>query len=209
MKSSLSISSNEHHIEIEVVDVHSSLSSIIESRTIPSGFSSCSYLSILSMSSPLLSIPAKACNSESLTIFDLSAFKLLQSIEIGDENMYNANSLLIDNMIQLKSIKIGSNSFTKHKNSYGKDDSRSFRISNCDKLESIEIGQYSFSDYSKLESIEIGQYSFSDYSGKFELSNTPSLKSLKIGVVGKESVNFYYGSLTIQGNILWNNAMIS
>ena len=197
MKSSLFISSNEHHIEIEVVDVHSSLSSIIESRTIPSGFSSCSYLSILSMSSPLLSIPAKACNSESLTIFDLSAFKLLQSIEIGDENMYNANSLLIDNMIQLKSIKIGSNSFTKHKNSYGKDDSRSFRISNCDKLDD------------KLESIEIGQYSFSDYSGKFELSNTPSLKSLKIGVVGKESVNFYYGSLTIQGNILWNNAMIS
>ena len=193
MKSSLSISSNEYHIEIEVVDVHSSLSSIIESRTIPSGFSSCSYLSILSMSSPLLSIPAKACNSESLTIFDLSAFKLLQSIEIGDENMYNANSLLIDNMIQLKSIKIGSNSFTKHKNSYGKDDSRSFRVSNCDKLESIEIGQYSFSDYS----------------GKFELSNTPSLKSLKIGVVGKESVNFYYGSLTIQGNILNSNAMIS
>ena len=186
MKSSLSISSNEHHIEIEVVDVHSSLSSIIESRTIPSGFSSCSYLSILSMSSPLLSIPAKSCNSESLTIFDLSAFKLLQSIEIGDENMYNTNSLLIDNMIQLKSIKIGSNSFTKHKNSYGKDDSRSFRISNCDKLESIEINQYSFSDYS----------------GKFELSNTPSLKSLKIGVVGKDSVNFYYGSLTIQGNIL-------
>ena len=197
MKSSLSISSNEYHIEIEEIDVHSSLSSIIESRTIPSGFSSCSYLSILSMSSPLLTIPAKSCNSESLTIFDLSAFKLLQSIEIGDENMYNANSLLIDNMIQLKSIKIGSNSFTKHikigsnsftkhKNSYGKDDSRSFKISNCDKLESIEIGQYSFSDYS----------------GKFELSNAPSLKSLKIGVVGKDSVNFYYGSLSVQGSTL-------
>ena len=186
MKSSLSISSNEHHIEIEVVDVHSSLSSIIESRTIPSGFSSCSYLSILSMSSPLLTIPAKSCNSESLTIFDLSAFKLLQSIEIGDENMYNANSLLIDNMIQLKSIKIGSNSFTKHKNSYGKDDSRSFRISNCDKLESIEIGQYSFSDYS----------------GKFELSNTPSLKSLKIGIIGKTSSNFYFSSFSVQGKTL-------
>ena len=107
--------------------------------------------------------------------------------------MYNTNSLLIDNMIQLKSIKIGSNSFTKHKNSYGKDDSRSFRISNCDKLESIEINQYSFSDYS----------------GKFELSNTPSLKSLKIGVVGRESINFYYGSLTLQGiyiSLFFNNS---
>ena len=119
-------------------------------------------------------------------ITDLSAFKLLQSIEIGDENMYNTNSLLIDNMIQLKSIKIGSNSFTKHKNSYGKDDSRSFRVSNCDKLESIEIGQYSFSDYS----------------GKFELSNTPSLKSLKIGIIGKTSSNFYFSSFSVQGNTL-------
>ena len=50
------------------------------------------------MSSPLLSIPKEACNSESLTIFDLSAFKLLQSIEIGNENMYHTNSLLIDNI---------------------------------------------------------------------------------------------------------------
>ena len=138
------------------------------------------------MSSPLLSIPKEACNSESLTIFDLSAFKLLQSIEIGNENMYHTNSLLIDNIIQLKTIRIGSNSFTKHKNSYGKDDSRSFRISNCDKLESIEIDQYSFSDYS----------------GKFELTNIPSLKSLRIGIIGKTSTNFYYGSLTIQGIII-------
>ena len=159
---------------------------MIECRTIPSEFSSCSYLSILSMSSPLLSIPKEACNSESLTIFDLSAFKLLQSIEIGNENMYHTNSLLIDNIIQLKTIRIGSNSFTKHKNSYGKDDSRSFKISNCDKLESIEIDQYSFSDYS----------------GKFELINIPSLKSLKIGIIGKTSSNFYYGSLTIQGIII-------
>ena len=159
---------------------------MIECRTIPSGFSSCSYLSKLSMSSPLLSIPKEACNSESLTIFDLSAFKLLQSIEIGNENMYHTNSLLIDNIIQLKTIRIGSNSFTKHKNSYGKDDSRSFKISNCDKLESIEIDQYSFSDYS----------------GKFELTNIPSLKSLKIGIIGKTSSNFYFSSFSVHGKIL-------
>ena len=117
----------------------------------------------------------------------------LSSYEIGNGCFSTIGTFNIDGSKLLESIKIGSNSFTKYKNSYGKDDSRSFRVSNCDKLESIEIGQYSFSDYS----------------GKFELSNTPSLKSLKIGVVGKESVNFYYGSLTIQGNILNSNAMIS
>ena len=138
---------------------------MIECRTIPSGFSSCSYLSILSMSSPLLSIPKEACNSESLTIFDLSAFKLLQSIEIGNENMYHTNSLLIDNIIQLKTIRIGSNSFTK-------------------------------------QSIEIDQYSFSDYSGKFELTNIPSLKSLRIGIIGKTSSNFYFSSFSVHGKIL-------
>ena len=114
---------------------------------------------------------------------------LVKHLVIDNDNF----AKLIDNMIQLKSIKIGSNSFTKHKNSYGKDDSRSFRVSNCDKLESIEIGQYSFSDYS----------------GKFELSNTPSLKSLKIGIIGKTSSNFYFSSFSVQGNTLWNNAMIS
>ena len=125
--------------------------------------------------------------------YNLKQLNSLSSYEIGNGCFSTIGTFNIDGSKLLESIKIGSNSFTKHKNSYGKDDSRSFRVSNCDKLESIEIGQYSFSDYS----------------GKFELSNTPSLKSLKIGVVGKESVNFYYGSLTLQGNTLWNNTMIS
>ena len=125
--------------------------------------------------------------------YNIKQLNSLSSYEIGNGCFSTVGTFNIDGSKLLESIKIGSNSFTKHKNSYGKDDSRSFRVSNCDKLESIEIGQYSFSDYS----------------GKFELSNTPSLKSLKIGVVGKESVNFYYGSLTIQGNILNSNAMIS
>ena len=165
------------------VDVHSSLSSIIESRTIPSGFSSCTYLSQLTMTSSSLSIPNNVCNADVLSSFDLSAFKLLQSINIGNENMYNANSFLLNGILQLKSLKIGDNSFTKHKKSYGKDDSKTFEISNCEKLESIEIGQYSFSDYS----------------GKFELRNLPFLKSLKIGIITKQSSNFYFGSFSIKG----------
>ena len=95
------------------VDVHSSLSSIIESRTIPSGFSSCTYLSQLTMTSSSLSIPNNVCNADVLSSFDLSAFKLLQSINIGNENMYNANSFLLNGILQLKSLKIGDNSL-KH-----------------------------------------------------------------------------------------------
>ena len=141
------------------------------------------------MTSSILSIPDKACNSEQLITLDLSAFKLLQSITIGNENMYSVNSLVIDYMLQLKSFRIGGNSFTKHKNKYGKDNNRSFQISDC----------------TKLELIEIGQYSFSDYSGKFELRNNPSLKSIKIGIISKESANFYYGSFVIRGICIMKN----
>ena len=77
------------------------------------------------------------------------------------------------------------NVFTKYKNTAGDDQSRSFSILNCDELESIEIGEYSFSDYS----------------GGFELKNLPKLYSIKIGEIGSTSSNFYYSSFVIQGII--------
>ena len=85
----------------------------------------------------------------------------------------------------MKSIKIGTNSFTKKKNNNGDDDSRSFSIFNCDELKSIEIGRYSFSDYC----------------GSFELINLPKLESIKIGEIGSNSYNFYGSSFEIKGII--------
>ena len=83
----------------------------------------------------------------------------------------------------MKSLKIGSNSFTKEKN--GDDYSRSFGILNC-----IE-----------LESIEIGLFSFSDYGGGFELVNLPKLSTIKIGEIGSRSYNFIFSSFEIKGII--------
>ena len=88
-------------------------------------------------------------------------------------------------MNHLKSLKIGINSFTEKKNSRGNDSSRSFSILNCNELESIEIGSYSFSDYA----------------GGFELKNLPKLSTIKIGDVGNDSANFYWSSFVIKGNI--------
>ena len=86
-------------------------------------------------------------------------------------------------MNRLKTIKIDKNSFTQRKNSYGNDNSKSFHILNCESLESIEIGEYSFSDFA----------------GEFELKNLPQLQSIQIGVVGKDSYNFYSSSFVIRG----------
>ena len=104
---------------------------------------------------------------------------------IGNNSFMNVNEFVIDGMNELKSLKIGMNSFTKALDSNDYDSSRSFSIMNC-----IE-----------LESIEIGLYSFSDYGGEFELKNLPKLSTIKIGEIEMDSSNFYYCSLEIKGII--------
>ena len=73
---------------------------------------------------------------------------------------------------------------------YGDDESKSFHILNCESLESIEIGEYSFSDFG----------------GEFKLKNLPQLQSIQIGTVGSESYNFHWSSFVIQGiELILNN----
>ena len=91
---------------------------------------------------------------------------------------------MIDGLNNLISIKIADNSFTQIKNGLIKNESKSFHIKNCESLESIEIGQNSFSDYS----------------GEFELYNLPLLQSLIIGKSDMDSYNFYYSSFIVRGN---------
>ena len=152
-----------------------------------------------------------SCNDRDYTVFDFSRFSQVESIEIGDEcfgsvqtfkidglnrlkslkiginsftqkkNSYQ--TFKIDGLNRLKSLKIGINSFTQKKNSYGNDKSKSFHILNCESLESIKIGEYSFSDFA----------------GDFELKNLPQLQSIQIGAIGSQSFNFYCSSFVIRG----------
>ena len=92
---------------------------------------------------------------------------------------------MIDGLNELKSLKIGKNSFTRRTDN---NSSRSFVISNC-----IE-----------LESIEIGHHSFSDYGGGFKLVNLPKLSTIKIGEIGYDSYNFRYSSFVVKGIIDMN-----
>ena len=89
----------------------------------------------------------------------------------------------IDGLDRLKALKIGNNSFTPKKNSGRNDSSKSFRILNC----------------KSLESIQIGEFSFSDFAGEFELTNLPQLQSIQIGTIGRGSSNFYFSSFVIGG----------
>ena len=120
------------------------------------------------------------------TTFNFSRFKLLEELIIGDDSFYSVNEFVIDGLNQLKSVKIGMNSFTHFKSSGSwlntdpNNPNRSFHILNC-----IE-----------LESIEIGSYSFCDYAGGFELKNLPKLSTIKLG-----SSSFYWSSFVVKGII--------
>ena len=127
-------------------------------------------------------IPNWTCNDIFITIFDFSRFAVVGSIEIGNDCFESVSTFKIDGLNRLKTIKIGNNSFTQKKNSDGNDESKSFHILNC----------------KSLESIEIGEYSFSDFGGEFELKNLPQLQSIQIGRIGSKSNNFYYSSFVIR-----------
>ena len=137
------------------------------------------------MNSSITSIvlPDWTCNDVDYTIFDFSRFTLVKSIEIGDDSFESVQTFKIDGLNRLKTIKIGKNSFTQHNSSWGNDSSKSFHILNCESLESIQIGKYSFSDFA----------------GDFELKNLPQLQSIKIGTVVSYSDTFRYSSFEIEG----------
>ena len=128
-----------------------------------------------------LTISSNCCND--LNELDLNRFEWLRSIEIGNDCFGSVKSFQIEGLNRLKTIKIGNNSFTQKQNSGGYDESKSFHILNCESLESIEIDQYSFSDFV----------------GEFELDNLPQLQSIQIGTIGNRSYNFYWSSLVIRG----------
>ena len=125
--------------------------------------------------------------------FDCSRFTFLEELIIGDDCFMNVDVFNIDGLNHLKSIKIGKNAFTHLKggdiwnDDKANDESRSFSILNC----------------IKLESIEIGWFSFSDYGGSFELINLPSLNSIELG-----DSAFRYSLSTIISSI-WMNWMNS
>ena len=138
-----------------------------------------------------LTISSNCCND--LNALDLNRYKWLRSIEIGHDCFGSVQTFKIDGLNRLKTIKIGNNSFTQNKNSWGKDASKSFHILNCESLESIEIGEYSFSDFG----------------GEFELKNLPQLQSIQIGTIGSYSYNFYWSSFVIRGiELILNIVMI-
>ena len=142
------------------------------------------YIESIESNITYINLPDRTCKDMDCTLIDFSRFTLLEELNIGNDCFSNVDNFILDGLNHLKSLKIGNNSFTKKKsNGWGYDEIHLFLILNC-----IE-----------LKSIEIGEYSFSDYADRFELINLPKLSTIRIGEIGRESRNFYYCSFEIKG----------
>ena len=114
-----------------------------------------SYLSI-----PLyvtaLTVTDSSCNDNTITVVDLSSFKFLRSVVIGNYCFYNVLAFSIVGLNWLESVSIGYDCFWD-----GSTDSllkgSEFKIVNCPQLKSLSIGYRSFGRYNGFELCQLPQ----------------------------------------------------
>ena len=123
----------------------------------------------LTNSSNTMIIPNGYFNGNSIASFNISNIGVLKSIVIGDYCFGMVRVFDLDRLDELESVVIGKESFTYAKTKeeiwYSERSDGNYRIVNCPKLKSIQIGHWSFYDYHS-----------------FELNNLPSLQSIAISV---------------------------
>ena len=125
------------------------------------------------------------CNEEGLMELDLRGFVNLRELKVGNECFEYVNEVKMAGLNELKSVEIGENSFTKHKNGCGQDPNRHFYLKNCPKLKSLRIGCFSFSGYTVCE-----------------IESVDALEVIEMGNVNEESYNFDYASLELKSILI-------
>ena len=132
-----------------------------------------------------ITVPSDCLNDTSLTVLDLTRFKRLQRIVIGDECFMVVKEVKMIGLSELESVEIRKNSFTQHKNGYGNDPDRHFYLKDCPKLKSLKMGRYSFSDYTVIE-----------------IENVDTLEVIEMGELNEWSYNFHGASLELKSILI-------
>ena len=134
-----------------------------------------------------LNIPSERCNEPLIILLNLSLFKNLKKVTVGDEAMMYVNNVVIGDLPNLETIEIGMNSFTTAKESYASLN-RYFSLYNCPSLREVKIGSFSFSDFATCS-----------------ISKVPRLQLIQIGELSKKGYNFVFSSLQLKGRGLKGN----
>ena len=130
-----------------------------------------------------ITVGTNKCNEANERI-DLSKYFNLKNVSIGNECFENQDVLNLTGLHSLERVMIGMKSFTKKKSFFGNDTNRKLYVKNCDALKELKIGRFSFSDYSLIE-----------------IENVNSLELIEMGVMDRESNNFFYASLELKSEL--------
>ena len=101
-----------------------------------------------------LTVTANSCNDNTIIVVDLSSFKFLRSVVIGNSCFKYVRIFLIVGLNWLESVSIGEFSFGSY-DSFLK--GNEFKIMNCPQLKSLSIGYWSFRRYNGFELSELPQ----------------------------------------------------
>ena len=129
----------------------------------------------------VLTVTDNSCNEDNINVVDLSSFKFLRSVVIGNYCFYNVLAFSIVGLNWLESVSIGYRSF----DSSTLVDGSQFKIVNCPQLKSLSIGGWSFGRYNG-----------------FELSQLPQLKSVVVSHYNN-GYGTYYGSFVYTRNAVF------
>ena len=158
--------------------------------TIPvTSVSSCQAFFEALKTDKIVHLEPNSCNDPSVTELLIGESDSVVYLWIENDNFLYVNKFEISDNANLEFINIAENSFTQDKGTVSDDGSR--RLGDVSK-------SFMIKDCVKLISIEMGQYSFSDFAGEFGLIRLPSLQTIDIGKIGSESKNFFSNSFSVQ-----------
>ena len=101
----------------------------------------------------VLTVTDNSCNEDNINVVDLSSFKFLRSVVIGNNCFHYVQVFSIVGLNWLESVSIGYRSF----DSSTLVDGSQFKIVNCPQLKSLSIGGWSFGRYNGFELSELPQ----------------------------------------------------
>ena len=129
------------------------------------------------------------CNSNNVTILDLSKYHSLKSVTIGGNCFEYVGIVSITGLNELESVVIGEKSFTECKDDYSitLNPNRHFYLKSCPKLKSLKIGRYSFSDYASAV-----------------IESNDALEWIEMGGLNEASKCFYSASLELKSILIHN-----
>ena len=101
-----------------------------------------------------LTVTGNSCNDNNIYVVDLSSFKFLRSVVIGNSCFQYVQLFSIVGLNWLESVSIGSSSFGSTGSLWKGSE---LKIVNCPQLKSLSIGYWSFRRYNGFELSELPQ----------------------------------------------------